>query len=379
VLVATIFLVALCLRPAITAVGPVIQQIGDDLHLDEGSLGLLGALPLLGFAAVSPIVHLLAGRRGPARTIVIALLVLAAGILIRSYTGAAGLWIGTAVIGASIAFGNVLVPAIVKRDYVDSVSRATGIYSAFIGAAAATASVVAVPLAALGGWRTSLSVWAILAVGIALIWSIRARRDPLPLADPVRVRDAGPSVWRSSTAWLLTAFMGLQSIAFYVLITWLPSVETADGLTAGAAGLHLFLFQAIGILGGLAIPLLMRRRANQSVAAATASGLLFLGLLGVLFFPQLDIVWVVVAGLGSGASLVVALALIGLRGRTHVETTKLSGMAQSVGYLFAAAGPFAVGVLAQNVGWTAPVVLMVALAGVQVVVGLLAGRDRRLS
>ncbi|QTB90663.1 hypothetical protein BSD967_10235 [Bifidobacterium saguini] len=50
--------------------------------------------------------------------------------MIRSACGTIGLWAGTLVIGCSIAVDNVLVPAIVKRDYPGHTSLATGIYSA---------------------------------------------------------------------------------------------------------------------------------------------------------------------------------------------------------------------------------------------------------
>lgn len=93
--------------------------------------------------------------------------------------------------------------------------------------------------------------------------------------------------------------------------------------------------------------------------------------------PHLAVIWAIVAGLGSGASLVVALSLISLRGRTTLETTKLSGMAQSLGYLLAALGPVLTGFLAQTTGsWRAPLVFVCTLAAAQVVAAILAGRPR---
>jgi CP family cyanate transporter-like MFS transporter len=369
---ATVFLVALCLRPAITAVGPLLPQISADAGLGEAAQGLLGALPLLAFAFVSPQVHRLSGRFGMERAVLLALLVLAAGSVARSYTGTAGLWAGTAVIGCAIAVGNVLVPAIVKRDFAANVSRATGFCTAFITLAASTASAVAVPVADAVDWRLSLALWAIPTLVVAVVWAPRAKAEPI--AD-VSVPGAGAPVWRRPRAWLITAFMGLQSTCFYVLVTWLPTIEISHGVSERTAGLHLFLFQGMGILGGLAVPLLLRDPATRALGAIAASLPVVVAMGGLLAAPGLAVLWAAIAGLGQGASLVAALTLISLGGRTASETTRLSGMAQSLGYLLAAAGPVAAGVLAERTGaWEATLVMIIGLGVLQTAAGATAGR-----
>lgn len=375
--VALVFLVALNLRPPLTSVGPLLPQIGAEEGLSGGVLGLLGALPLLTFAVISLMVHRLSIGLGPERTVLFALLVLVAGILIRSYTGNLGLWVGTLVIGAAIAIGNVLVPAIVKRDYSTKVSRATSIYSACMAIGASVASAIAVPLSGAAGWRGSLAFWAIPALIVALLWIPRTRTREQVVEAPASDDHPATSVWRQPTAWLVTAFMGLQSSTFYFMVTWLPTIEISTGISAEQAGMHLFLYQIVGIAAGLAIPRLMRRPDNQVAATVTASVPMLIGVLGMTFVPGLNAVWAVVAGMGTGASLVVALSLIGLRGRTQYETTQLSGMAQSVGYLLASAGPIGAGYLAEGTGgWTVPLLLIVLLATVQIAVAVPAGRGR---
>nr|WP_275410952.1 MFS transporter [Actinoplanes rishiriensis] len=371
---AAIFLVALCLRPAITAVGPVLPQISADEGLGEAAQGLLGALPLLAFALISPQVHRFAGRLGSERAVLAALLVLAAGGVLRSYTGHWGLWLGTLVIGCAIAVGNVLVPAIVKRDFAANVSRATGVYTAFMTLAAATASAVAVPISGLASWRLSLAVWSLLALLVAAAWLPRSRA---PTVLTTGAPEATGSIWRQPRASLITAFMGLQSTSFYVLVTWLPTIEIANGVPERTAGLHLFLFQGMGILGGLAIPLLLRHDDRRTLGAVVASLPVLVAVLGLLAAPGLAVLWAGVAGLGQGAALVTALTFISLGGRTAGETTRLSGMAQSLGYLFAATGPVAAGVLAERTGaWRASLAMLVVLALLQTVAGAAAGRPR---
>jgi cyanate transporter len=377
VVTALVFVVALNLRPSLTSVGPLLPQISAEEGLSPSAQGLLGALPLLGFALVSSSVHRASRRLGMERAVLAGLVVLIVGIVARSYTGDAGLWIGTAILGGAIAVGNVIVPAIVKRDYPAHVSRATGVYSACIGVAASVSSAVAVPMAITAGWRSALAFWAIPAAIAAVLWLPRCiPAAPVAEVAPDDAR-SGVTVWKQPMAWYLTGFMGLQSTAFYILITWLPTIETEAGISATRAGAHLFIFQIVGIAAGLAIPTLMRRPESQVGAAITASVPIVVGVLGLLLAPGLAVLWAVIAGLGSGASLVVALSMISLRGRTHHETTQLSGMAQSVGYLVAAAGPVLAGLLAQHTGTArAALVLLTVLALLQTAIAIPAGKDR---
>jgi CP family cyanate transporter-like MFS transporter len=376
---ATAFVVALSLRPALTAVGPVLPRIGLDLHLGEAAQGLLGTLPLLAFAVASPLVHFASRRFGMERAVFVSLLVLAASSALRPYTGQAGLWIGTAVVGAAIAVSNVLVPVIIKRDYAAHVSRATGIYTAFITGGAAIASILAVPIADAVDWRLSLAVWGGLAVLVAVIWLPRTL-SPEPMPPATKEGDAPPvSVWRQPMAWLVTGFMGLQSTSFYLFVNWLPTIEIATGgVSERSTGVHLFVFQVFGLIGGLSIPLLLKHPTNQRAGLMTASVPILLALLGLLLAPHLAIVWAIVGGLGQGAGLVAALSLISLRGRGHHETTQLSGMAQAVGYTLAAAGPVVAGYLTQVTGgWSTTLTVFATLAAVQVMLGFVAGRDNR--
>ena len=375
----TVFLAAICLRPAITVVGPLLPTIGNATNLSETRLGLLGALPLIAFALVSPLVHRLSRAFGGERCVLIALLVLAAGCIVRSYTGTVGLWAGTLVIGTAIAVANVLVPVLVQREYASRISRATSIYTSGITTFAALAAVVAVPLAVAFDWQFALAIWAVQALVVAAVWIPRARvadAAAQSIADDAHVDH--PSVWGQPAAWLVTAFMGLQSTAFYVFVTWLPTIEISTGVPDSEAGVHLFLLQIAGLAGGLTIPVLLRSHTSQVTGAVVASTPVLLAVIGLIAVPDLALLWAVIAGFGQGCSLVVALTLIGLRGRTPHETTQLSGMAQSVGYLLAAAGPVAAGALAEHTGdWDAALTMVAVLAAVQIAVAFAVGRDRR--
>ncbi|MBO0811923.1 MAG: MFS transporter [Microlunatus sp.] len=379
-----VLLVAACLRPAITAVGPVLDRIGADAGLGHGAEGLLAALPLLAFAGMSPLTHQLGRRLGMDRTVLLALVLLIIGIVLRSAGVGGLLWIGTLLIGIAIAVNNVLVPAVVKRDFGSRIAVVTGAYTATMNTFAAIASGVAVPLAGLAigvltGWRLAVGVWAVLATIGMIVWAIRMRAvaDGRTLAlDP-----PGPhhAIWRSPLAWQVTVNMGLQSTVFYTMVNWFPSIEAEAGVAPATAGLHLFLYQAIGIGAALGASALMSRAADQRLIASMITIPILISLTGMLILPQLVAVWAVLAGLTSGGSITVALALIGFRTRLPADTSRLSGMAQGVGYLLAAGGPFAAGWLRDATGsWTPAIVMMIVLTLTQAVAGYLAGRSRYL-
>ena len=402
-----IFLVAANLRPAIVGVGPLLSGIGASFGWGESIQGLLGSLPLLSFAAFSLIIGALSTRLDADKVLFWALIVLAGGCIVRSFFGEGAIWIGTLLIGASIAVGNVLAPAIVKRDFIDNVSFATGTYSACVTAGSALAGLTASASAeALGGWRPALALWALPALFAAVLWLLRTRlarinrtdhaaqkdvtddmhqgqapngtsRRLPPNANSHRASTLGSLLKRPAT-WLVTLFMGLQSAAFYTFCNWLPSIATAAGLSAGEASIHLFIFQASGIASGLLIPRFMHVRSNQVCAGLLASAPLLLAALGWLLAPRLSLLWSVFGGIGQGASLVVALTLISLRGKTHAETVALSGFAQSVGYLLAASGHFIFGALTETThGFETPLLFMVVLAIAQCALSLSAGRIPR--
>lgn len=361
---AAVLVAAVCLRPALTAVGPVLELIGADTGLSNTMLGLLSALPLLAFAAVSPLVSGPARRLGIERTVVWALVLLAAGAAVRLLPGLPALLAGTVAAGAGIAVGNVLIPVVVRRDHPARVALMTGVYSATMGTAAAFASGVSLPLSHLpGGWRWSLGVWAVPAAVAALVWS-RRPRSPEPAPAPVADRAAGP-VWRSGAAWRLTAIMGLQSTIFYVMVAWLPSIATGNGASPALGGWYLFTYQVVGITAGLTVPAALARAGTAGTGVLVTLPLLA-GVAGLLAAPAAMPLWVVLAGVSSGSSLVYALTRISLAARTSADATRLSGMAQSLGYLLAAGGPVAAGWLRDTTGsWTPALLLLAGLAVTQ--------------
>src|SRR5215216_4342086 len=237
-LVLGIVLLAANLRSALTSVAPLIGQIRTDTGISSGVAGLLTTLPLLAFGVLSPIAPRLARRFGMERVLLASMLVLAAGILLRSVGAEVALFLGTIVLGAAIAVGNVLLPGLVKGEFPERVGLMTSTYSSALAISAAIAAGVSFPLAdQVGiGWRASLGSWALLALVAAVAWLPQMRS-----ARPANASPAGPQgvngPWRSALAWQVTLFMGLQSLGYYVVLTWLPEIlQEEAGISASLAG-----------------------------------------------------------------------------------------------------------------------------------------------
>ena len=380
----SLLVVAANLRPTLTALGPVLGLVATDTGLTPSALGVLGSVPLLAFALVSPFVQVLSRRWGPDHTVFAAMIVMLAATVVRSLPGPSGasvsLWAGTIALGAGIAVCNVLVPALVKRDFPHEVPLMTGAYTATLSLSAALASGLALPIAERGGWRLGIGVWAVIGVLALVAWLPRLRSHGRDTAVPGPVPGApdrtGASVWRSPLAWQVTTFMGTQAIFFYLVVTWLPSIEVARGVSPVRAGWDLFLFQATGIAGGLLVSFAMRGRRDHRLTGVGVSLGMALSMLGLLLVPGLDALWLVIGGLSSGASLVVALSFVAERSRSTADAAQLSGMVQSVGYLLGIIGPIGAGALFQATGgWGSTLVAVVVVNLVQLVVSLFAGRD----
>ena len=381
-LVSGLVLLAANLRPALTSVAPLIGEIRADTGVSNGVAGLLTTLPLLAFGLLSPVAPRLAFRFGVERALLASLLALAAGILVRSADAVVALFLGTAVLGAAIAVGNVLLPGIVKREFPGRAGLMTSVYSTALGVSAALAAGASVPIAHMNGigWRTSLALWALPALVAAVAWAPRIRTGR-PEDTPARTRRGVSGLWRSPLAWQVTLFMGLQSLAYYVTLTWLPEILREEGLSATRAGWMLGLSQTVAIATMFLAPVLAGRRPSQQgivVAAVSLSGAGTLGLL--VAGDTASALWVVLLGLGQGACFSLALTFFALRASSPEHAAALSGMAQAVGYLLAAAGPFLFGVLRDAThSWTVPLALLLAVMACLLISGLGAARDAHVA
>ena len=359
--------VSLNLRPIATSIGPVLEEIQSGLGVSSAVAGILTALPGLIFGLAGLTAVGVARRFGLVGTICGGLVLVGAAGLVRSVTDSAAVFLVlTALALAGMGLGNVLVPAVIKRYSGDRTAAVTSVYTVVLGLGSALPMFATAPLLTLG-------TWAVVALIAAVIWAVMLLR--------VRGRDQGVGeratglpIHRSRTAVALCAFFGLQSMNAYVQFGWLAQIYRDAGISAGTAALLVGTMSLFGIPGGLLMPQIAARSQRITVWT-TALGLCMLsGWLGLLLAPAAGMIaWVLLLGVGQ-FTFPLALSLIVTRSGTPETTARLSGFAQPVGYLFAAAGPFVVGLLREVTGgWTAPLALLITSAVLLMGAGLMLG------
>lgn len=380
-LVAGIIFVAINLRPALAAVGPLVGLIRDSTGLSNSMLGLLTSLPLIAFGVVSNFTSLFTKRFGISGTLAGALMLLVIGIIIRSLPSVAALYAGTAILGVAIALGNVLIPGLVKRNFPHKSGKITSLYSTVLGIGAALAAGISLPLAIDFnlGWRGSLGVWAVLAAISFFVWLPQLWRIKKSNSNR-SFRAAMKNLGGSKLAWKIALYMGLQSFGFYVILAWLPEIIQSRGFDSTYGGWMLSLSQATGVLGSLLVPTLAGKRKNQRGMVLFLSIVEAVSLIG-LMLPQIGMtpVWVSLIGFALGGTFSLALLFIVLRTNDSETATELSGMAQSIGYFIAAIGPVVFGSVFDFTGsWIYPLGLLFAIGFLKFYMGLGAGSDEKI-
>lgn len=377
-LVLGIIFIAAALRAPFTSVGPLVTMIQDDLGLSNTVAGAITTLPLLAFAILSPFAPKLARRFGMANVLLLAMVMLAIGILIRSSSGTGMLFTGTAILGLSIAVCNVLLPGLIKGKFPQKIGLMTGVYSVSMNLCAATASAISVPLASNAGfgWRGTLAIWFMIAALATLFWIPQMRK--LDQDSGGKKASSRGNIWRSSLAWKVTIFMGLQSLLYYVFIAWFSVLLGERGMTSTHAGWILSLMQLAQLPFTFFVPLWAGRMKNQRILVVITATLYFIGISGIwLGSSALMVLWAICFGIAGGFAFGLAMMFFSLRTRSTHEAAELSGMAQSVGYVLAAMGPALFGLLHDVTGsWSVPLILLLGASVLLLVVGLGAGNDR---
>ncbi|MFI0453992.1 CynX/NimT family MFS transporter [Actinomadura sp. 6N118] len=381
------------LRAAITGISPVLGDLQDKFALSGVEVSLLTTLPVFCLGIFASVAPSFARWFGTEVVIAGALVMITGGIVLRVVPSSPALFAGTVLAGAGIAMGNVLMPAVIKRHFADRVGSLTGLAMMLMAASGAVAAGLAVPLDNAGGWRLALAVWAVPSLIAAIVWgpiALRSRpgREPsapaaVATSAPAAVATSAPgtvaaetgSLLRSPLAWSVAVFMGMASLMFYVLMSWLPEIMRDHGFAAAEAGMMVSSMMIIGIPLGFVVPVLAARVRDQRFLVVGVSTAMVVGLIGMLLAPDAGWLWVTVLGLGTGSAFPLAFTLLTLRSPNPAVAARLSGMAQTGGYLLAGFGPLAVGVLhSVTGGWEVSLALLLALVVPETVFGLMAAR-----
>ncbi len=360
----SVVLIAFNLRPVFGSLSVLLPEVMRDTGLGASGASLLTTLPLLCLGIFAVPAPALARRFGAERTLLGALLFICIGTLLRGTGSLPVLFVSSALAGAGIAVGNVLLPGLVKRDFPSRAAMMTGMYTLAVCAGASSAAAFTVPLEQRvfgGSWTAALAFWALPAGVVLLLWA--------PFAIAARPRAAAPSahvgsLWRDRLAWQVTGFMGLQSSLAYIVMGWLSPMLRERGLDSATAGYVLGISILVQLGTCLVTPSVAARCRDQRGLALGLTVIIIGALLALLFAPLGGVwVWAVLLGLGQGGSFALALALIVMRSPDAGVTGQLSAMAQGCGYIVAAAGLLLAGLLRSwTGGFETSAVLMALVA-----------------
>lgn len=371
-----VLLIGLNMRPVIVAASPLLDDIRHATGMSNGAAGVLSTLPLICFGIFAPLAPRLARRHGMERTLVAVLLVLLCGAAVRLVPALPPLFAGTFLIGAAVAIANVVVTALIKRDFHRHVGLMSGLHSTMLVGGGAVAAAVTVPLrdGLSLDWSGALALWGVLALVAVLVWAPRVRRGPA--RRPAVGAGARGSLWRDRLAWAVALFYAFQSLVYYTSTTWLPSLYISHGCSEERAGVLLAVCMGFAVITSLLVPVCAQRSRHQSHLALLGSALCAVALVGLIAAPTgAAVLWTALLGLGLGAVLSLGIAYMSMRARSTEEAGLLSAMSQCVGYLLAATGPALFGVTRDlSGGWGAGLAGLAVMAVPMAVTGAVAGR-----
>jgi MFS transporter, CP family, cyanate transporter len=372
--VAGIVLVGLNLRPAVVSLSPIYEAVARSFAVGNGARSVMGSLPVFCFAIFGALTPRLARRIGLAQSLTLAMALVCLGQLGRAYLSHSVVIFSllSVVALAGIGVGNVLVPQAIRHYLPQRIPQMTGLYLACTIIGAALPALVAVPSANAIGWRNSLGVWGLFALIAVLPWLAMLHESVIP---PHYWKTKLP-MWRSTTAWAVTALFFVGACLTFTLIQWLPPLlRSTDDVSRAAAGVMLSLFTLVGLPFILIVPGILARTRRPYVVVAITALCAFVGPIGLAFAPHLVWIWVILAGIGATLLYGFGVTLVNLRTRTEEGAGQLSGFMQGIGYLIAGTGPILVGYLhAATGGWVAPCLFLGSLAVVAAAVGVIAVR-----
>ncbi|MCO5953968.1 MFS transporter [Microbacterium yannicii] len=384
-----IVLFAFSLRSAVASLSPLYDHIAVDFDVPAAVIGLIGTAPPVCYAVFGLLTPALERRFGLERLAVVAMVIVAIGLIVRSLAPGDGVLLaGTALIFAAVGVGNILLPPLVKRYFPDRVGLMTTVFSTTMALATFLPPLVAVPVADASDWHVSLGLWAVFALVATVPWiglavrqaGVEKSRAAAAAASDDDIEQPSPRafgrMWRLPIAWALLVGFAVSSTLAYTAFAWLPTILVdIAGVTPAVAGVLLALFGFMGLPASLAVPLLVTRANATRVLFGVAVGTGLAGIAGLLFVPTIaPWLWVALFGLAP-LLFPMILVLLGLRTRTHEGAVALSGFVQSGGYAIAALFPVGIGLLHDATdSWTAPLIVLAAVVAAAIPAGVVAAQ-----
>ena len=337
-----ILLIALNLRPLFPSLSVLMPELSASLGMTGAVAGYLTTLPVLCLGLFAPFAATLADRIGVERVLMIVLVLIGVGTALRAAGMIPALFIGTALAGAGIAMGNVLLPSVVKRDFPDHVAMMTALFTMVLCGGAAAGAALTLPLTQWSdSWQVGLGIWALPAILVALLWLPATLRSAFPAGSRHLPKI---NLWHDGLAWQVAIFMGLQSALAYCVLGWMAPILRWRGLDGVTAGFYVSACVMVQIVTCLLIPAIATRGRSQSVLNVLLSLMAAFALLGLVVAPESWLLaLVLLQGAGQGGLFAIAMTVIILRAPNARVAARLSGMSQAIGYVLAAFAPLLVG------------------------------------
>ena len=370
-----IIIAAFNLRPGVTGLSPLLDAMGEEIHLSAVFLAVIGMLPPLLYGLSGFLTPRLYARFSGLGLTLAAMLMVTIGLGVRAVIDSPALFLALSVLALlGMGIGNVVLPPLVKSYFPDRVALMSTVHVGLLQFGTFIPPLVAVPLAGGVGWRGSLLVWAGFAALGVIAWVIIGIVRPAPATEVAAAVVGGSELsrlLRSRRAWALMTMTGLTSFNNFILFTWLPSLLTRSGFDAAFAGAMLALVTAIPLVLGFVLPALAQKMSSAYRIVVVFCLSLAVGYLGLWLLPTAaPVLWTVLLGIGI-STFPLALTLITLRARDAEAAASLSGFVQGGGYLLAATGPLLFAFLIQSFDTMWPAFAVVLAS---VVVKFLVGR-----
>ena len=336
-----IVLIGTVLRSPFTALPTILGDIAQGLGVEVSSLGILTSLPLLMFALFSAFASRLAQKIGLEHIFTYCLLLLTIGSAIRIFNLPL-LYLGTLIIGASIAIFNVLLPSMIQANQPQKISLLTTLYVTAMGVSTAIASYLSVPITQASSWKSLILVLSLLCLVTLLVWLPNHRHNHH--LESQKQKQVKENILKSKDVWAIIIFGGLQSLLFYTSMTWLPTMAVSAGISNSDAALLASIFSLISIPFSMTIPSLTTRLSDghRRIMLAIISIAGMIGIAMLLYPANNFLYWLVVhllIGTACSALFPYLMVCFSLKTSSPEKTAQLSGLAQTGGYILAAFGP----------------------------------------
>lgn len=336
-----IILIGVSLRTPFTVLPIILGNISQGLEVEVSSLGVLTSLPLLMFTLFSPFSTQLAQKIGLEHLFTYSLFFLTIGSLIR-LINLPLLYLGTLMVGASVAVINVLLPSLIQANQPKKIGFLTTLYVTSMGIATALASYLAVPITQASSWKGLILLLTLLCLATFLVWLPNHRYNHR--LAPQTKQKSQIKIMRNKQVWAIIIFSGFQSLIFYTAMTWLPTMSIHAGLSSHEAGLLTSILSLISIPFSMTIPSLTTSLStrNRQLMLTLVS---LAGVVGIsmLFFPINNFIyWLAIhllIGTATSALFPYLMVNFSLKTSAPEKTAQLSGLSQTGGYILAAFGP----------------------------------------